>query len=66
MHAVAHIFGIFIYNKFLKNIPFKKLFSWSVIICAITGSSQILLVTRMNVKLGIPDKMFAICDSMII
>jgi len=39
VHSLAHILGIFIYHKFLKHIPFKKLFSTSLIICSFTGLS---------------------------
>ena len=46
IHSFANILALIFYNKFLKHIPFKKLFFWSSVICCLTGLSQILLVTR--------------------
>lgn len=46
IHSLANMIGIFIYHRFLKLIPFKKLFAYSTMICTITGLTQILLVTR--------------------
>lgn len=46
VHSLANMLGIFTYHRFLKLVPFKKLFLFSTIICCITGLSQILLVTR--------------------
>eukprot|EP01016_Furgasonia_blochmanni_P050486 TRINITY_DN780_c0_g2_i2.p1 TRINITY_DN780_c0_g2~~TRINITY_DN780_c0_g2_i2.p1 ORF type:complete len:370 (-),score=103.85 TRINITY_DN780_c0_g2_i2:350-1459(-) len=65
-HSLANILGIFIYNRYLKQVPFKTIFTWSTCICVITGCTQILLVTRLNVVLGIPDKMFCLGDSLVI
>ena len=65
-NSAANILGIFIFNKFLRNVPFKKILITSTIICFFLGLSQILLVTRYNVHLGITDKVFCIGDSLII
>lgn len=46
IHSFASMLGIFIYHKFLKLIPFKKLLGCSTIICACTGMTQVILVTR--------------------
>lgn len=37
--SLASMIGIYIYNRFLKLIPFKKIFFWTSVICAITGLS---------------------------
>lgn len=46
IHALANMIGIYCYHKFLKQIPFKKIFAWSTVICTITGLTQVILVTR--------------------
>lgn len=66
VHALANIVGIQIYHRYFKLVPFKKVFIVSAILTTIAGLSQILLVTRKNVKMGIPDTMFCIGDSLII
>lgn len=47
IHSLASILGIFIYHRFLKLIPFKKMLGWSTVICACTGMTQVILVTRL-------------------
>ena len=65
-NSCASVLGIYIFNKYLRNVPFKKILFWSSIICFVLGLTQILLVTRANVALGIPDKLFCLGDSLII
>jgi hypothetical protein len=66
VHALANIIGIQIYHRFFKHVPFKKLFTISALLTCLAGLSQILLVTRHNTALGIPDTLFCIGDSLII
>ena len=37
--SAAGIFGIWLYNKYLKNVAFKRIFVWSVIVSTILGLS---------------------------
>lgn len=46
IHSLANMIGIYTYHRFLKLIPFKKIFAWSSIICTCTGLTQVILVTR--------------------
>eukprot|EP01016_Furgasonia_blochmanni_P003500 TRINITY_DN11378_c0_g1_i2.p1 TRINITY_DN11378_c0_g1~~TRINITY_DN11378_c0_g1_i2.p1 ORF type:complete len:252 (-),score=55.31 TRINITY_DN11378_c0_g1_i2:393-1079(-) len=39
---------------------------WGTVICVAVSMSQLLLVTRANVKLGIPDTWFCFSDSLVI
>lgn len=64
--ATASLIGILAFNKFLKDVKFVKIFFWSTLFTFATGLSQLLLITRKNVDLGIPDKVFALFDSIII
>lgn len=65
-NSIACLLGVYLYNKYLKNIRFDKLLFWSTLLCVALGSTQILLVLRWNKYLGIPDKLFCIGDSVII
>ncbi|KAL4460429.1 hypothetical protein ABPG74_000180 [Tetrahymena malaccensis] len=66
IHAAGTLLAIFIYNKYLKTVEFSLQFIVSTLFCVVLGLSQILLVTRLNVQLGIPDKIFCLGDSIII
>ncbi|EGR27579.1 hypothetical protein IMG5_193790 [Ichthyophthirius multifiliis] len=66
VHAFANILALWGYNKYLKSIQFKKQFIFSTFLCVFLGLSQLLLVTRYNLKIGIPDKIFCLGDSIII
>lgn len=39
VNSAANIFGIYIFNKFLRNVPFKKILTVSTIICFFLGLS---------------------------
>lgn len=58
IHSLANMIGIFTYHRFLKFIPFKKIFAWSTVICTCTGLTQVVLVTRFNFKIIINRKWF--------
>ena len=63
IHSAGSILGIFIYNKYFKNVSYKKFFITTTIIYVILDLSQIILVSRFNEKLGIPNKVFCFIDS---
>ena len=64
VHSCGSILGVYIYNKFFKFVGFKKFFCCTTIIYVILDLSQIILVTRYNKNLGIPDQVFCIIDSL--
>ncbi|EGR28400.1 hypothetical protein IMG5_176320, partial [Ichthyophthirius multifiliis] len=63
LSSLGIFLAIIIYNIFLKNIQFKKIFISSSLICILAYLSQLLLVSRYNLKLGIPDKVFCLFDT---
>ena len=66
MYAVGSIVGLLIYNRFYKKLEFKKIFTVTTLLSVALGYTQLILVTRANVKLGIPDRLFCVGDSVII
>ena len=64
--SMASLVGIFIFQKFLKNIPFRQIFGWSIIISTLLGLTTLLLVTHANRAIGIDDRLFSLGDSLIL
>ncbi|GLT60332.1 hypothetical protein SLA2020_331030 [Shorea laevis] len=64
--SVASLLGVGLYNGFLKNIPFRKIFLVTTIFGTALGMTQVFLVTGLNRKFGISDEWFAIGDSLIL
>lgn len=65
VYSVCSIFSSYLYNRLLKNIPFKKVFGYSTVLYFMVSCQTILLVTRKNIKLGIPDKLFCFGDGVL-
>lgn len=64
--AVASAFAVLLYNCFLKLVKFKNIFFWTAILSIISQLFLLILITRYNIKLGIHDKVFSICDNLFI
>jgi folate/biopterin transporter len=64
--SIASLVGIWIFQRFLKTVPFRVIFGWSTVISAVLGMTMLLLVTHTNRALGIDDHWFSIGDSLIL
>ncbi|MBW4440234.1 MAG: folate/biopterin family MFS transporter [Plectolyngbya sp. WJT66-NPBG17] len=64
--SIAAIVGIWVFQRFLKAVPFRVIFGWSNVISAVLGLSMLLLVTHANRALGIDDRWFSLGDSLIL
>ena len=64
-YAFASILGIWFYNKYLKNIRFQTIFISSIILYTLFAMTDVLLVTRYNLVIGIPDKFICIGGGLI-
>ncbi|MDJ0695814.1 folate/biopterin family MFS transporter [Mastigocoleus sp. MO_188.B34] len=64
--SIASLVGIWIFQRFLKSVPFRVIFGWSTVISAFLGMSMLLLVTHTNRSLGIDDHWFSLGDSLIL
>lgn len=65
MSAISSIFAVFVFNRFLKNIRFTRIFTVSTIIYCFVSFEVIALIKGYNRKLGIPDKVFCMGDGVI-
>ena len=64
--SLASLFGVWFFQRFLKTIPFRKIFLWTTLFSAGLGLTALLLVTHTNRSLGIDDHWFALGDSLIL
>ncbi|BAY16583.1 Biopterin transport-related protein BT1 [Anabaenopsis circularis NIES-21] len=64
--SLASLCGIWIFQRFLKSVPFRIIFGWSTVISAVLGMTMLLLVTHTNRALGIDDRWFSLGDSLIL
>ncbi|MBW4561846.1 MAG: folate/biopterin family MFS transporter [Mojavia pulchra JT2-VF2] len=63
---LASLVGIWIFQRFLKTVPFRVIFGWSTVLSAALGMTMLLLVTHTNRALGIDDHWFSLGDSLIL
>jgi folate/biopterin transporter len=64
--SIASLVGVWLFQRFLKTIPFRVIFGWSTVLSAALGMTMLLLVTHANRALGIDDHWFSLGDSLIL
>lgn len=64
--SMASLIGIWLFQRFLKTIPFRSLMGWTTVISALLGMTALILVTHTNRTLGIDDHWFSLGDSLIL
>jgi folate/biopterin transporter len=64
--SLASLLGVWLFQRFLKTVPFRKIFLGMTLFSAAIGMTAILLVTHTNRILGIDDHWFALGDSLIL
>lgn len=64
--SLASLIGIWVFQRFLKEVSFRKIFGWSTVISAALGMTTLLLVTHANRALGIDDQWFSLGDSLVL
>ena len=64
--SLASLLGIWLFQRFLKTIPFRQIFLWTTIFSSLLGLTTLLLVTHTNRSIGIDDRWFALGDSLIL
>jgi folate/biopterin transporter len=64
--SLASLAGIWLFQRFFKAVPFRKIFGWTIVISTLLGFTSLLLVTHTNRSLGIDDHWFSLGDSVIL
>lgn len=62
MGSVGTLLGVGIYHKYLRHWTFRTLLMWAQVLLALSGMLDLVMVTRVNRKLLIPDTVFAVVD----
>ncbi len=64
--SIAALVGIWIYQRFLKSVPFRVICGWSIVASSALGMTMLLLVTHANRAIGIDDRWFSLGDSLVL
>lgn len=64
--SVSSLFGILLYNLKFKSIQLRTILKWTCIFGVILGIFTLILVTRVNKLIGIPDTLFVILDDIVL
>lgn len=60
--SVGSLVGVILYQNILKDRPFRSLLFSSQLLLSLSGMLDLILVLRLNLKMGIPDYYFAVID----
>ncbi|NJM56580.1 MAG: folate/biopterin family MFS transporter [Synechococcales cyanobacterium RU_4_20] len=64
--SLAMLIGVWVFQRFLKNVPFRSIFGWAIAASSSLGLTSLLLVTHANRNLGISDEWFSLGDSLVL
>ena len=64
--SLATLVGVWIFQRYLRSVPLRKIFGWSAFLSAVLGMTALILVTHANRALGIDDRWFSLGDSLIL
>ncbi|XP_008794379.2 probable folate-biopterin transporter 2 [Phoenix dactylifera] len=60
--SAGSILGVLLYQNVLKDYPFRGLLFWSQLLSSLSGMLDLILVLRLNLKVGMPDYLFVVID----
>ncbi|KAL3745626.1 hypothetical protein ACJRO7_014703 [Eucalyptus globulus] len=60
--SVGSFLGAILFQHGLKDRPFRDLLLWTQLLFGLSGMLDLVLVLRLNLKLGVPDYFFAVTD----
>ncbi|KAF8704229.1 hypothetical protein HU200_031727 [Digitaria exilis] len=61
--SVGSILGVLLYQGALKDYSLRSMLLWSQVLASLAGMLDLVLVARLNLKMGIPDYFFAVIDN---
>ena len=64
--AISSLFGVWLYNQYLRTVPIKSVLLWTTLISVPLGLTQLLLISHYNRVLGIPDGAFVFGDDAVL
>ncbi|KAK3437284.1 hypothetical protein EUGRSUZ_C01893 [Eucalyptus grandis] len=60
--SVGYFLGAILFQHGLKDHPFRDMLLWTQLFFGLSGMLDLVLVLRLNLKLGVPDYFFAVID----
>ncbi|XP_050218030.1 probable folate-biopterin transporter 2 isoform X1 [Mercurialis annua] len=60
--SVGSLLAAIIYQNVLKDYPFRDLLFWSQLLLGLSGMLELIVVMRLNLKMGIPDYVLIVID----
>jgi len=63
--SVAGLVGVFLYNKFFKDLPLSKVVLGTSLLSAALGCAPLVLVAHANREWGLPDRAFSLGDDVL-
>ncbi|HEY9826795.1 MAG TPA: folate/biopterin family MFS transporter [Stenomitos sp.] len=64
--SFASLAGVWVFQRFLKTVPVRRIFGWSTLISSGLGMTTLILVTHANRAMGIDDQWFSLGDSLVL
>ncbi|MEN9216497.1 MAG: folate/biopterin family MFS transporter [Gloeomargarita sp. HHBFW_bins_162] len=64
--SVAALVGVWLFQRYLRDVPIRRMLLWTTVLSSGLGLTSLLLVTHTNRLLGIPDRWFSLGDSAIL
>jgi len=64
--AISSLFGVWLYNQYLRTVPIKSVLLWTTLISVPLGLTQLLLISHYNRIIGIPDGAFVFGDDAVL
>lgn len=64
--SAAALLGLWLYRTYFNKTDLKTFMLWCTLVSVPLSMSQVILVTRANVTLGISDQLFALTDSAVL
>ena len=62
---IVQISGTYLYKKYLRKVPFIKIFGWALF-TILLENTLLLLVLHVNRDIGIPDFVFAFAERVVL
>ena len=64
--SLAMMLGVWLFQTFFREVRFRRIFGWMILISAVLGMTSLILVTHTNRALGISDEWFSLGDSLVL
>ncbi|MCD7461421.1 hypothetical protein HAX54_046088 [Datura stramonium] len=61
--AVGSLLGVLLYQNAFENHPFRGVLFWTQLLYGASGLVDLILVSRVNLKFGIPDYVVVVSDA---